>query len=250
MFAGTSATTTTQTTTNQTGSAIAVDNSAQFKELFAPVLKKEELESFLLRVTSEAADIQKQVLYNFAQAIENNNKELKQLNQANADLSALLALFPKDGDTKTLKDLSLRLARDGKGTFDEGVMKDAVDKIFADPYGPLPEVKSTNTDSNAEKRATTAMNKYLALVQSGVRSGVIKPEDQTRYRDMSVTKADLTALQQAIKTQTDDRSNISSKLQLSVNQYNNNVSNITQFIANLQSIFNQNLKNVVGRMGG
>jgi uncharacterized protein YceH (UPF0502 family) len=93
------------------------------------------------------------------------------------------------------------------------------------------------------------MNKYVALVQSGVRSGVIKPEDQTKYQDMLATKADLTALQQAIRTQTDDRSNISSKLQLSVNQYNNNVSNITQFIANLQSIFKQNLSGVVSKMG-
>jgi hypothetical protein len=34
-----------------------------------------------------------------------------------------------------------------------------------------------------------------------------------------------------------------------VNQYNNNVSNITQFIANLQSIFKQNLSGVVSKMG-
>jgi hypothetical protein len=128
-------------------------------------------------------------------------------------------------------------------------VRKAVSDIFANPNAPLTELKSTNTNSDKEKQATAAMNKYVALVQSGVRSGVIKPEDQTKYQDMLATKADLTALQQAIRTQTDDRSNISSKLQLSVNQYNNNVSNITQFIANLQSMFKQNLSGVVSKMG-
>jgi hypothetical protein len=237
-----------QSSTNTAQSVSQSEQDAKIIDVFAPKLTKMSLEALLLAVTSQAVDLQKQTLYNYALAIDNNNKELSQLNKANSDLSALLALFPKDGDDKTLGFLGLRRPK-GSEPNDDDLVKKAVSDIFANPNAPLTELKSTNTNSDKEKQATTAMNKYLALVQSGIKSGVIKPEDQTKYQDMLTTKADLTALQQAIRTQTDDRSNISSKLQLSVNQYNNNVSNITQFIANLQSIFKQNLSGVVSKMG-
>ncbi len=236
----------TQSSAYQTVSQTEQDT--KINDVFAPKLTKMSLEALLLAVTSKAVDLQKETLYNYALAIDNNNKELSQLNKANSDLSALLALFPKDGDDKTLGFLGLRRPK-GSEPNDDDLVKKAVSDIFANPNAPLPELISTNTDANAKKQANTAMNKYLTLVQSGIKSGVIKPEDQTKYQDMLATKADLTALQQAIRTQTDDRSNISSKLQLSVNQYNNNVSNITQFIANLQSIFKQNLSGVVSKMG-
>ena len=238
----------TQQTTNASQAAAPNGIMSDLAAVATPMLTKESMETFLMRVSLEAQDLQKEVLYNFAQSIDNNNKELKQLSTANADLSALLALFPKDGDDKKLSDLSLRMPKNGND-YDKRVMKDAVAKVFADPNGPLPTVKSEHTDSNAEAKATTAMNKYLALVQSGLRSGVIKSSDQSKYQDLNVTKAELTSLQQALKTQTDDRSNISSKLQLAVNQYNSNVSNINQFIASLQQMFAQNLRNVVGKMG-
>ncbi len=236
---------------SSTNTALSVSQSGQdakIIDVFAPKLTKMSLEALLLAVTSQAVDLQKETLYNYALAIDNNNKELSQLNKANSDLSALLALFPKDGDDKQLGDLGLRRPN-GSQPNDDDLVRKAVSDIFANPNAPLTELKSTNTNSAKEKEATAAMNKYVALVQSGVRSGVIKPEDQTKYQDMLAKKADLTALQQAIRTQTDDRSNISSKLQLSVNQYNNNVSNITQFIANLQSMFKQNLSGVVSKMG-
>ena len=237
-----------QSSTNTALSVSQSEQDAKIIDFFAPKLTKMSLEALLMAVTSQAVDLQKETLYNYALAIDNNNKELSQLNKANSDLSALLALFPKDGDDKKLGDLGLRRPN-GSQPNDDDLVRKAVSDIFANPNAPLTELKSTNTNSDKEKQATPAMNKYVALVQSGVRSGVIKPEDQTKYQDMLATKADLTALQQAIRTQTDDRSNISSKLQLSVNQYNNNVSNITQFIANLQSIFKQNLSGVVSKMG-
>ena len=196
----------------------------------------ESLEAFILRVASEAGDIQKNLLFGIAKQVDENNQNLKQLGTANSDLSALLALFPKDGDDKTI--VSINNMNDNE----QKILKKAVSDVFANPNAALPELKG---DSDG---ATDKMNKYLAMVQSGLRSGVIKPSDQDKYKGLSPTKAELTALGQAIKAQTDSLSNISSKLQLAVNQYQSNKNNIEQFVAQLQSAFSNAIRNTISKM--
>ena len=137
---------------------------------------------------------------------------------------------------------SLALALNNMNDNEQKILKKAVSDVFANPNAALPELKG---DSDG---ATDKMNKYLAMVQSGLRSGVIKASDQTKYEGLSPTKAELTALGQAIKAQTDSLSNISSKLQLAVNQYQSNKTNIEQFVAQLQSAFSNAIRNTISKM--
>lgn len=223
--------------TNNTSAAPASTLKGTTKANWQPIVEvvKESFESLLIRVISQYAQLRKERTIYLANQIDQNNQDLKQLGKANTDLAALLLLFPKDGDDKTIID-----PRDGnklREPQDDMTLKDAVEKMFANPDARLPELKSQHDNQDMNNKATNAMNKYLALVQSGLRSGVIKPEDKSKYQSLTVTKQELTNLGQAIKAQTDSLSSISTRTQTDLQSAKEQFQNAEALNSNLISSF-------------
>jgi hypothetical protein len=198
------------------------------------------IRTILVEVLSTATDLGNQKLLALAQEVDNNNQQLKRLGEAAANLQKTQTAFgPDDKGNVPVRD-GANISLSGKGSTPSGDIKaisEEVTKLFADPnYTP-----KTLTATGGGAKETEFMNNYLATVKAGLQSGAISKSEQSKYVEMNVTKDQLTALgTTGIKAKQDELSNMNSKLQTQVQQYNNTIQTLTnllsQFLANFKSI--------------
>ncbi len=203
------------------------------------------IRTILVEVLSTASDLSNQKLLALAQELDNNNQQLKSLGQTTANLQKAQVVFGSDDKGNLPVRDGANLGLSGKGTTMSGdilAINTEVKKLFEDPtYTPKTLTATNDTDpSKARTKETEFMNNYLAMVKEGLQSGAIKKSEIVNYAEMGVTKDQLSALGTTIKARQDELSNVNSKLQTNVQQYNNTVQTLTnllsQFLANFKSL--------------
>ena len=203
------------------------------------------IRTILVEVLSTASDLSNQKLLALAQELDNNNQQLKSLGQATANLQKAQVVFGTDDKGNLPVRDGANLGLSGKGTTMSGdvlAINTEVKKLFEDPtYTPKTLTSTNDTDpSKPRTKETEFMNNYLAMVKEGLQSGAIKKSEMGNYAEMGVTKDQLSALGTSIKARQDELSNVNSKLQTNVQQYNNTVQTLTnllsQFLANFKSL--------------
>ncbi len=198
------------------------------------------IRTILVEVLSTASDLGNQKLLALAQEVDNNNQILKSLGDAAANLQKVQTVFGKDdaGNLPVRDGTNMKLSGKGQPMKDDiKAVYDEVNKLFADPTYTPQTLKSTTGGT----KETEFMNNYLATVKAGLQSGAISKSEQSKYAEMNVTKDQLSALgTTGIKAKQDELSNMNTKLQTQVQQYNNTIQTLTnllsQFLANFKSI--------------